>query len=79
MERNARKNLKILKKNQSKWLMVATNELLCLKNAGAQISMFSTLNEKSAPMAIKKKSKSWGPFWIYQLNSTANSAHLAHF
>ena len=26
-----------------------------------------------------KKSKSWGPFWSSQLNSTANSAHLAHF
>ena len=26
-----------------------------------------------------KKSKYWGPFWSYQLNSTANSAHLAHF
>ena len=26
-----------------------------------------------------KKSKSWGPFWSYQLNSTANLAHLAHF
>ena len=26
-----------------------------------------------------KKSKSWGPFWSYQLNSTANSAHLAQF
>ena len=26
-----------------------------------------------------KKSKSWGPFCSYQLNSTANSAHLAHF
>ena len=26
-----------------------------------------------------KKSKSWGLFWSYQLNSTANSAHLAHF
>ena len=23
-----------------------------------------------------KKSKSWGPFWSYQLNSTANPAHL---
>jgi hypothetical protein len=22
-----------------------------------------------------KKSKSWGPFWSYQLNSTANSAY----
>ena len=27
-------------------------------------------------MAIEK-SKSWGPFWSYQLNRTANSAHLA--
>ena len=27
----------------------------------------------------KKKSKSWWLFWNYQLNSTANSAHLAHF
>ena len=25
-----------------------------------------------------KKSKSWGPFWSYQLNSSANSAHLVH-
>ena len=25
-----------------------------------------------------KKSKSWGPLWSYQLNSTANLAHLAH-
>ena len=33
-------------------------------------------NEDLAPMAIEK-SKSWGPFWSYQLNSTAKSAHLA--
>jgi hypothetical protein len=26
-----------------------------------------------------KKSKSWGPFWRYHLNSSANPAHLAHF
>ena len=26
-----------------------------------------------------KKSKSWGPFWSYQLNSTANQANLAQF
>ena len=29
-----------------------------------------------APMAIEKKSKSWGLFWSYQLDSTANSDHL---
>ena len=33
---------------------VATDELLCLKNAGTQISMFFTSNECSAPMAIEK-------------------------
>ena len=26
-----------------------------------------------------KKRKSWEPFWSCQLNTTANSAHLAHF
>ena len=26
-----------------------------------------------------KKSKSWGPFWSYQLNSTADLANLAQF
>ena len=33
-------------------------------------------NRHSWPL---KKSKPWGPFWSYQLNSTANSAYLAHF
>ena len=33
---------------------VAINELLCLKNAGAQISFFFISNEYSAPMAIEK-------------------------
>ena len=28
-------------------------------------------------MAIEKKSKSWGPFWSYQLDSSANPAHLS--
>ena len=32
--------------------MEDTNKLLCLKNVGAQISMFFTSNEKSAPMEI---------------------------
>ena len=33
------------------------------------------MNEGFAPMAIEKKSK----FWSYQLNSSANLAHLVHF
>jgi hypothetical protein len=40
--------------------------------------MDSRKNKDLAPMAIEK-SKSWGPFWSYQLNGTANSANLAHF
>ena len=35
--------------------------------------------EGLAPMAFEKRSKSWGPFWSYQLNSTATLANLAHF
>ena len=38
---------------QSTKYTAAINELLCLKNVGAQISMFFTSNEKPAPMAIK--------------------------
>jgi hypothetical protein len=30
-------------------------------------------------MAVEKNQKFWGPFWSYQLNSIANSAHLARF
>ena len=33
---------------------VAINELLCLKNAGAQIAMDFSQNEGLAPMAIEK-------------------------
>jgi hypothetical protein len=47
-----------------------------MKNAGTQTAMDFSFG--LAPMAINK-SKSWGPFWSYQLNSTANSAHLAQF
>ena len=30
-------------------------------------------------MADEKKSKFWGPFWSYQLNSTANQTILPNF
>ena len=56
---------------------VATDELLCLKNVAAHISMFFTLNEKSAPMAIETI-KILGA--ILELppkqHCTANPAHL---
>ena len=35
-------------------LKSVSNELLCLKNAGAQISLLFTSHEQSAPMAIEK-------------------------
>ena len=51
------------------------NELLC--------QLFRALRRQQISANIKvwhpwqlKKSKSWGPFWSYQLNSTANPAHL---
>ena len=55
--------------------MVAINELLCLKNTGAQISLFSP-HMNNRHLWQLKKSKSLGPFWSYQLNSSANPAHL---
>ena len=36
------------------YFAVTINELLCLKNAVAQISLFFTSHEQSAPMAIEK-------------------------
>jgi hypothetical protein len=36
-----------------KFYTVAINELLCMKNAGAQIAMDFSLNEGLAPMAIE--------------------------
>ena len=62
----------------SKLNMVAINELLCMKNAGAQIAMDFRKNEGLTPFAIEKI-KILGSFSSYQLNSTANSAHLALF
>ena len=54
---------------------MAKTEIIYPKNVGASVAMNFTQDEYSAPMAIEK-SKSWVPFWSYQLNSTANPAHL---
>ena len=42
---------------------VATNKLLCLKNAGAQISKFflSQMNNQP-PLQLKKNQNPWGRF-----------------
>ena len=45
-----------------KKFMVATDELLCLKNAGTQISIFFTSNEYSAPITIEKNQNPGGHF-----------------
>ena len=42
--------------------MVAINELLYLKNAGIQISMFFTSHKQPATMAIEKNQNPWGCF-----------------
>jgi hypothetical protein len=54
---------------------LAINELLCLKNAGAQISFFLHQMNNRQPWQLKK-SKTCGPFWNYQLDINANLAHL---
>ena len=49
-----------------KRVTVAMNELLCLKNAGAQISTIFTSYKYSAPMAIKKNQNPGGHFGAKQ-------------
>ena len=51
------------------------NELLCQLFGGHGLQWIShKLNIRHTGQM--KKSKSWGPFWSYKLNSTANLAHL---
>ena len=38
--------------------------------------MESSSNESLAPLEKLTKSKSWGPFWSYQLDSSANPYYL---
>ena len=59
--------------NSQLWSFWVSNELLCLKNAGAQICFSPHMNNWQL-----KKSKCWGPFWSNQLDSSANSAHLPY-
>jgi hypothetical protein len=48
--------------NVQKLYIVAIIELLCFKIAGAQIALFFTSYEYSAPMAIEKNQNPWGRF-----------------
>ena len=65
--------------NRSYWLStLAKTELLYPKNAGHRLQWISNKMNIRHPGQLKK-SKSWGPFWSYQLNSTANLANLAQF
>ena len=56
---------------------VAIYEFLCLKNAATQIRYQCFLHQVNnrQPWQLKK-SKSWKPLWTYQLDSSANPAHL---
>jgi hypothetical protein len=49
---------------------MAKTEIIYPKNMGVSVAMNSR-----HPWQLKK-SKSWEPFWSYQLNSTVNPAHL---
>ena len=55
---------------------IATDELLCLKNLGAQTSMFFLTQMNNWHLWQLKKSKSCALFWSYQLDSTASPANL---
>jgi hypothetical protein len=45
-----------------------------MKNAGTQYGfIFEKINENES---IKERKRSWGPFWIYRLISTANPAQF---
>ena len=51
--------------------------IIMLEKCGhPDLNVFSPQMNNRHPWKLKK-SKSWGLFWSYQLNSTANSAHLA--
>ena len=52
---------------------LARNKLLCLKNAGAQISVFHLIFLNNRHLWQLKKSLSWGYIWSYQLNSPFTS------
>ena len=54
---------------------LARNELLCQLLGGHRHQWISHKMNIRHPGQLKKI-KSWGPFWSYQLNSTANLAHL---
>ena len=54
------------------------NKILCPKIGGHRSQWNSAQMNNQHPWQLKK-SKSWGPFWSYQLNSTANLANLAQF
>jgi hypothetical protein len=54
------------------------NELLCQLFRALREQWISAKMKVWHPWKLKKK-KSRGPFWSCQLNSTANSAYLAHF
>ena len=56
----------------------AKTEIIYPKNVGLQWQWISHKINIRHPWQLKK-SKSWEPFWSYQLNSTADLANLAHF
>ena len=57
---------------------MAKTEIIYPKNVGAKVERISHKMNYKHPWQWKK-TKSWEPFWSYQLDSTANSAHFARF
>ena len=53
-------------------------KILSVKKCEGISQWFSHKMNNRHPLQLKK-SKSWEPFWSYQLNSTADLANLAQF
>ena len=57
---------------------MAKTEIIYPKNVGVSAARISHKMNYRHPWQLKK-SKSWEPFWSYQLNSTSDLANLAQF
>ena len=73
--------LKLSSKNQNFFVSFFTPISNCAGKFVNQVGIFYKVFPLLyyTPLWQLKKLKSWGPFWSYQLNCKANSAHLAHF
>ena len=59
------------------YVTLARTDLSCMLNWGTQWTMVSYLKKINKNENVKERKRSWGPFRIYQLFSTANPALIS--